>query len=184
MNRVCAALLDLRKRLFLDGGHHHFVAARAGRIQHQERKFSVAGDQSETSFHSFHRPAGEPVINSTGREKFCNSICSITGKTRAVLTLEAPASRLLINCFGRQVRISPATTTCRGCSQHRDWWDELGGRLISVTRPFATKSFSALAPGLGAIPELVYPDVSESVIPTEAPSARGRSSHAAYPHHT
>ena len=48
MDRRSAALLDLGRGLFLDGGDNHLHALRTRGVQHQEGKLAVARDQADT----------------------------------------------------------------------------------------------------------------------------------------
>ena len=47
MHRSRAVLLDLGEGLFLDGRDHDLHALRARRVQHEERKLAVAGDETD-----------------------------------------------------------------------------------------------------------------------------------------
>src|SRR4029077_11369524 len=46
-HRVRATILDQRRGLFLDGGDNHLCALGAGRIQQQQRKTAVSGNQAK-----------------------------------------------------------------------------------------------------------------------------------------
>ena len=48
VNRSSPAILDLRKRFFLDCNHDHVESRRPRRVQHKQGKRAVAGDKADT----------------------------------------------------------------------------------------------------------------------------------------
>src|SRR5580700_2193809 len=47
VNRDRASVLDFRRSLFLDRGDDHFISRSPRRIEHKERKLTVAGDEAD-----------------------------------------------------------------------------------------------------------------------------------------
>src|ERR1019366_2534575 len=63
MNRSRAARLDLGKGLFADRRYHNLKPLRPCRVQHQDRKFPIAGDKPKACHRRVRAQRGCPYVD-------------------------------------------------------------------------------------------------------------------------